>query len=157
MSRAPIEPSLKARPALVNCFLIRASWAAEYGSGLRGWSVTGSSEPSPELGIEPCLTGRPDQPVQIDPDSHGTAIGANWYMRTRRTGPADREDLCLFLDGIAEIDYVSNAILNAKSVFKTSGVGWYSPKRQKRRARHEQPETRRHAPSRRNGAPPPPL
>jgi hypothetical protein len=86
MSRAPIEPSLKARPALVNCFLIRASWAAEYGSGLRGWSVTGSSEPSPELGIEPCLTGRPDQPVQIDPDSHGTAIGANWYMRTRRTG-----------------------------------------------------------------------
>ena len=46
--------------------------------------------------------------------------------------------------------------LNIKSVFKTSGVGGYSPKRQKRRARHEQPETRRHAPSRRNGAPPPP-
>jgi hypothetical protein len=41
--------------------------------------------------------------------------------------------------------------LNTKSVFKTSGVGGYSPKRQKRRTRHEQPGKPRHAPSWRGG------
>jgi len=66
--------------------------------------------------------------------------------------PADREELHLFLDGIAEIDCVSDAIFEYKERLQNLRRRWYSPKRQKRRARHEQPEIRRHAPSRRNGA-----
>ena len=69
--------------------------------------------------------------------------------------PADREDLCLFLDEIAEIDYVFDAIFEYKERLQNLRR-WVLPERQKRRTRHEQPETRRHAPSRRDGAPPPP-
>jgi len=54
--------------------------------------------------------------------------------------PVDREGLRLFLDEIAEVDYVSDAIFEYKERLQNLRR-WVLPERQKRRTRHQQPET----------------
>ena len=54
--------------------------------------------------------------------------------------PVDREGLRLLLDEIAEVDYVSDAIFEYKERLQNLRR-WVLPERQKRRTRHQQPET----------------
>ena len=54
--------------------------------------------------------------------------------------PVDREGLRLFLDEIAEVDYVSDAIFEYKERLQNLRR-WVLPERQKRRTRHQRPET----------------